>query len=44
MIDFLIQLFELDILIIGHNLKYDLEIIELYKKSRKNNASQDDNL
>jgi hypothetical protein len=26
-------LFELDITIIGHNIKYDLEIIELFLKS-----------
>jgi len=30
--DFLIKLFELDILIIGHNIKYDLEIIDLFLK------------
>ena len=28
--DFLNKLFELDILIIGHNIKYDLEIIQLF--------------
>lgn len=36
--DFLNKLFDLDILIIGHNLKYDLEIIDLFlnKESSKN--------
>lgn len=31
--EFLIKLFELDILIIGHNIKYDLEIIDFFLKS-----------
>jgi len=31
--DFLNKLFALNILIIGHNIKYDLEIIELYLKN-----------
>ncbi|MDP2396317.1 MAG: hypothetical protein Q8S84_06795 [bacterium] len=36
--DFLHKLFDLDILIVGHNLKYDLEIIYLFlnKESSKN--------
>ena len=33
--DFLNNLFELDILIIWHNIKYDLEILELFIKSNK---------
>ena len=37
--DFLNKIFNLDILIIGHNIKYDLEIIELFleKKNWENN-------
>lgn len=30
--DFLKNLFDLDILIVGHNIKYDLEVIELFLK------------
>ncbi len=35
--DFLNKIFELDILIIGHNIKYDLEVIELYLKWNNEN-------
>lgn len=38
--EFLNNLFKLDILIIGHNIKYDLEIIELFLKS-ENKVSED---
>ena len=45
---FLDNLFELDVLIIWHNLKYDLEIIELFKKNigvkSDNNVDNDNNL
>jgi hypothetical protein len=33
---FLNEIFELDILIIGHNIKYDLEIIELFLSGNNN--------
>lgn len=38
--DFLNKLFDLDILIIGHNIKYDLEIIELYLKNKTSENNQ----
>jgi len=31
--NFLDKIFNLDITIIGHNIKYDLEIIELFKRN-----------
>ena len=37
--EFLVKLFKLNILIIGHNLKYDLEIIELFLKWSNNTIS-----
>jgi hypothetical protein len=30
--NFILNVFELDIIIIGHNLKYDLEILEIFNK------------
>ncbi len=36
---FLKDLFDLDILVVGHNIKYDLEIIEMFL-SRNNNCSE----
>jgi hypothetical protein len=41
--NFLNEIFELDILIIGHNIKYDLEIIELFL-SGNNNKEVEENL
>ena len=40
--EFLQKLFELDILIIGHNIKYDLEIIDLFLK-KENIENKKDN-
>jgi DNA polymerase-1 len=37
--EFLVKLFELNILIIGHNIKYDLEIIELFLGWCNNNIN-----
>lgn len=40
--EFLNKLFDLDVLIIGHNLKYDLEILDLFlnKESSKNSTTK----
>ncbi len=39
--EFLKKLFKLDITIIGHNIKHDLEIIDLFLKKEKNNSNCD---
>lgn len=41
---FLNDVFSLDILIIGHNIKYDLEILELYLKWEKQSIETSENL
>jgi hypothetical protein len=40
--EFLNKLFELDILVVGHNLKYDLEILDLFlnKETNKNSVNK----
>jgi hypothetical protein len=41
--NFLNEIFELDILIIGHNIKYDLEIIELFLSGNNNKKEVEEN-
>lgn len=41
--NFLNNLFSFDILIVWHNLKYDLEILDLYRKNKKNSKNSTEN-